>query len=126
VLYFTYSSLGRILFFVACEFSTPSLVVPLFSVALTFPISRAYLGDYVMSVIQNLLSQFKGGVLLILSLAISSPLLHASLSVNPFFVILVPLALLCLHPFSYTLAVTAFDHCDIDIFYLNAYLELIL
>jgi hypothetical protein len=44
-------SLGPILFLVACEFSTPSFVVLQFSVAFTFPISRPYLGDYIMSVI---------------------------------------------------------------------------
>jgi hypothetical protein len=36
-------------------------------------------------------------------LAISSSLPHASLDVTPFFIVLIPLALLCLHLFSYTL-----------------------
>jgi protein-S-isoprenylcysteine O-methyltransferase Ste14 len=50
-LYFTYFSLGRILFLVACEFLTPSFVVLLFVIAFIFLISESYLGDYTMSVL---------------------------------------------------------------------------
>jgi hypothetical protein len=77
--------------------------VLLFVIAFTSPISRSYIGDYVMSVIQNLLSQFESDVLLISPLAISSSLPHVSLDVTPFSVVLIPLALLCLYLLSYTL-----------------------
>jgi hypothetical protein len=87
----------------ACEFVTLSFAVLLFVIASTFLISRSYLGDYPMPVIWNLLSQFKNSVLLISPLTTSSSLLHASLDLTPFLVVLVPLALLCLHLFSYTL-----------------------
>jgi hypothetical protein len=56
-----------------------------------------------LSKISNLLSQFESGVLLISTLAISCSLSRVSLDVTPFFVVLTPLALLCLHLFSYTL-----------------------
>jgi hypothetical protein len=55
------------------------------------------------SKISNLLSQCESGVLLILPLAISSSLLRVSHDVTPFFIVLIPLALLCLYLFSYTL-----------------------
>jgi hypothetical protein len=51
----------------------------------------------------SFLSQYESGVLLISPLAIYSSLPHASLVLTPFFVVLVPLALLCLHLFPYTL-----------------------
>jgi hypothetical protein len=56
-----------------------------------------------LSKISNLLSQFDSDVLLILPLAISSSLLRVSFDITPFFVVLIPLALLYLHLFSYTL-----------------------
>jgi hypothetical protein len=55
------------------------------------------------SKISNLLSQFVSGALLISPLAISSSLPCASLDVTPFFVVLIPLALLCLRLFPYAL-----------------------
>jgi hypothetical protein len=56
-----------------------------------------------LSKTSNLLSQFKGGVLLISPLATSSSLPRVSLNVTPFLVVLTPLALQCLHLFSHTL-----------------------
>jgi hypothetical protein len=49
--YFTYFSLGRILFFVTCEFLTLSFVVLLLFIASTSLFSRSYLGNDIMSVI---------------------------------------------------------------------------
>jgi hypothetical protein len=76
--------------------------------------------------ISPFLSQFESGVLLIPLLAISSSLPLASLDVTPFFVVLVPLALLCLHPFYYTLVRYRLWPLQYLCFYLNAYFELIL
>jgi hypothetical protein len=45
------TSLGRILFCVACEFLTLSFVVLLFFIAFTFLISRSYLGNHTMSLL---------------------------------------------------------------------------
>jgi len=56
-----------------------------------------------LSKISNLPSQFESGVLLIPPLFVTSSLPCASLVVTPFLVVLVPLALQCLHLFSYTL-----------------------
>jgi hypothetical protein len=53
--------------------------------------------------ISNLPSQFGSGVLLTSPLEISSSLPRVSLDVTPFFVVLIPLALLCLHLFPYAL-----------------------
>jgi hypothetical protein len=53
--------------------------------------------------IYNLLSHIDSGVLLISPLAISSYLPRVSLNVTPFFVVLTPLALLCLRLFPYAL-----------------------
>jgi hypothetical protein len=55
------------------------------------------------SKISNLLSQFVSGALLISPLAISSSLPCASLDATPFFVVLIPLVLLCLRLFPYAL-----------------------
>jgi hypothetical protein len=64
----------------------------------TFPLVVSYSSSLV-----NLPSQIENGVLLILSLAISSSLPRVSLDIPPFFIVLIPLALICLHRFSYTL-----------------------
>jgi hypothetical protein len=56
----------------------------------------------VLSKISSLLSQFESGVLLISPLAISSSP-RVNLDVTPFFIVRIPLALLCLHLFSYAL-----------------------
>jgi hypothetical protein len=56
-----------------------------------------------LSKISNLPSQFERGVLLIPPLFVTSSLPSVSLVVTPFLVVLVPLALLCLYLFSYTL-----------------------
>jgi hypothetical protein len=56
-----------------------------------------------LSKIFSLLSQFESGVLLISPLAISSSSPRVSLDVTPFFIVLIPLALMCLHLFSYAL-----------------------
>jgi hypothetical protein len=103
--YFTYFSLGCILFFVTCEFLTLSFVVFLFVISFTLLVTLSYLVITLclLSKISNLLSQFKVGILLFSPLAISSPIPHASLDVTPFFVVLIPLTLLCLHLFSDTL-----------------------
>jgi hypothetical protein len=53
--------------------------------------------------ISPLPSQFESGVLLMSPLAISSYLPRASLVLTPFFVVLVPLVLLCLYLFCYTI-----------------------
>jgi hypothetical protein len=53
--------------------------------------------------ISSLPSQVESGVLLIPPLAISSPLQRASLVLTPSFVVLIPLVLVHLHLFSYTL-----------------------
>jgi hypothetical protein len=66
--------------------------------------------------ISYFLSQFESGVLLISTLATSSFLPCASLVLTPFFVVLVPLVHLCLHIFSYTLVLIAFETCDIYVF----------
>jgi hypothetical protein len=66
--------------------------------------------------ISSLLSQFESSVLLISPLAISSSLARASHILTPFFVVLVPLALLCLHLFSYTLVRYRLDPCVIYVF----------
>jgi hypothetical protein len=58
---------------------------------------------FLLSKISNLLSQFENDVLLILSLATSYSLPRVSLDIPPFFIVLIPLALLCLHLFSHTL-----------------------
>jgi hypothetical protein len=57
-----------------------------------------------LSKISNLQSQFESGVLLFSPLAISSSLPRVSLDATPFFVVLIPLALMCLHLFPYALA----------------------
>jgi hypothetical protein len=103
--YFTYFSLSRILFFVTCEFLTLSFVVFLFVISFTLLVTLSYLVITLclLCKISNLLSQFKGGVLLFSPLAISSPIPRASLDVTPFFVVLIQLTLLCLHLFSDTL-----------------------
>jgi hypothetical protein len=53
--------------------------------------------------ISSFLTQFESDVLPILPFAISSSLPCASLDVTTFFVVLIPLALLCLYLLSYTL-----------------------
>jgi hypothetical protein len=87
-------SLGRILFFAACRFSTPSLNF--------FVYYRLYPCDPTLMPVVCLLlktsplpSQFESGVLLILPLVITSSLSCASLVLTPFFVVFVPLVLLC-------------------------------
>jgi hypothetical protein len=66
--------------------------------------------------ISYLLSQFESSVLLISPLAISSSLARASRILTPFFVVLVPSPLLCLHLFSYTLVHYRLDPCVIYVF----------
>jgi hypothetical protein len=77
----------------------------LFVIFFTLLITLSYLVITLclLSKISSLLSQFESGVLLTSPLAISSSLPHVSLGATPFFVVLIPLALLCLHLFSYTL-----------------------
>jgi hypothetical protein len=71
----------------------------------------------------HLPSRFDRSVLLIPPLVRTSSLLGVSLILTPFFVVLIPLALQCLHLFSHTLVCCRLDPCDIYVFYLNAYLE---
>jgi hypothetical protein len=97
--------LGRILFFVTCEFLTPSLAYLCLLLPLPFPSldHTLVMTLCLLSRISNHLSQIGNGVLLISPLAISSSLPRVSLKVTPFFVVLIPLALQCLHLFSHTL-----------------------
>jgi hypothetical protein len=85
--YFTYFSLGRIHFFVACKFLTLSFVVFLFVISFTILITLPCLVITLclLSKIFSLLSQFESGVLLISPLAISSSSPRVSLDVTPFF-----------------------------------------
>jgi hypothetical protein len=53
--------------------------------------------------IPSFLSQFESYVLLISPLAISSSLPRVSLDIPPFFIVLIPLPLLCLRFFPYAL-----------------------
>jgi hypothetical protein len=98
-------TLGRILFFVTCEFLTLSFVGFLFITSFTLLITLSYLVITLclLSKISNLLSQFESGVLLTSLLAISSSLPRVSMGATPFFVVLIPLALQCLHLSPYTL-----------------------
>ena len=77
----------------------------LFVISFTLLITLSYLVITLclLSKISNFPSQFESGVLLILPLFVASSLPCASLAVTPFLVVLVPLALQCLHLFSYTL-----------------------
>jgi hypothetical protein len=88
-------SLGRILFFVTCEFLALSFVVLLFIISFTLLITLSYLVITLclLSKISNLLSQFESDVLLTSPLAISSSLPRVSLGATLFFVVLIPLAL---------------------------------
>jgi hypothetical protein len=105
VVCFTYFSLGRIIFFVTCEFLTPSFAYFCLLLPLPFPSLDHTLVIMLclLSKISNLLSQSESSVLLILPLAISSSLSHVSLDMTPFFVVIMPLTLLYLHLFSYNL-----------------------
>jgi hypothetical protein len=77
-----------------------------------------------LSKISNLLSQFESGVLLILPLAISPSLPHVSLDKAPSFIVLIPLLFYAFIFSLMLLFVIAFDPCDIYVFYLNPYIEL--
>ena len=105
VVCFTYFSLGRIIFFVACEFLTPSFAYFCLLSPLPFPSldHTMVITLCMLSKISNLLSQFESDVLLTSPLAISSSLSRVSLDVTPFLVVLIPLALQCFHLFSHTL-----------------------
>jgi hypothetical protein len=106
----------------------PSFVELLFDIILTFVFSRSCLDAYLRSAfeISCFLSHFESDVLLISPSAISSSLLRASLNLAPFFVVLVPLTLLCLHLFSYTLVHYRIWPLRYLSLYLNAYFELTL
>jgi hypothetical protein len=95
-------SLSCILFLVACEFLTPPFVICYYLYLHRLSILPWWL-SYVCYLKFPLSSQFEGSVLLIPPLAGTSSLLGVSLILTSFFVVLVPLALLCLHLFSYTL-----------------------
>ena len=103
--YFTYFSHGRILFFVTCEFLTLYFVVFLFVISFTLLITLSCLVITLclLSKIFSLLSQFESGVLLISPLAIFSSSPRVSLDITPFFVVLIPLTLMCLCLFPYAL-----------------------
>jgi hypothetical protein len=81
------------------------LCLLLFVTTFTLLITLSYLVITlcILSKIFNLPSQSESGVLLISPLFVTSSLPCASLVGTPFLVVLVPLALLCLHLFSYTL-----------------------
>jgi hypothetical protein len=89
---------------------TLSFVVFLFVMSFTLLITLSYLVITLclLSKISNLLSQFESGVLLTAPLAISSSLPCVSLGATTFFVVLIPLALQCLHLFSHTLVCCCF------------------
>ena len=95
-------SLSCIIFLVACEFLTPSFVICYYLYLRRLSILPWWL-SYVCYLKFPLSSQFEGSVLLILPLVGTSSSLGVSLILTPFFVVLIPLALLCLHLFSYTL-----------------------
>jgi hypothetical protein len=87
------------------SFFNSILCCVLFVIPLTLLITLSYLVITLclLSKISNFPSQFESGVLLILPLFVASSLPCASLAMTPFLVVLVPLALQCLHLFSYTL-----------------------
>jgi hypothetical protein len=87
------------------SFFNSILCCVLFVISFTLLITLSYLVITLclLSKISNFPSQFESGVLLILPLFVASSLPCASLVVTPFLVVLVPLALQCLHLFSYTL-----------------------
>jgi hypothetical protein len=87
------------------SFFNSILCCVLFVISLTLLITLSYLVITLclLSKISNFPSQFESGVLLILPLFVASSLPCASLAMTPFLVVLVPLALQCLHLFSYTL-----------------------
>jgi hypothetical protein len=95
-------SLSCILFRVACEFLTPPFVICYYLYLRRLSILPWWLSN-VCYLKFPLTSQFEGSVLLILPLVRTSSSLGVSLILTPFFVVLIPLALLCLHLFSYTL-----------------------
>jgi hypothetical protein len=73
------------------------------SFTLLITLSHLVITLCLLSKISSLLSQCESVVLLTTPLAISSSLPHVSLGATPFFVVLIPLTLLCLHLFSHTL-----------------------
>jgi hypothetical protein len=81
------------------------LCLLLFVITFTLLITLSYLVITLclLSKIFSLLSQFESGVLLTSPLAISSSLPRVSFDVTSFYVVLIPLALQCLHLFSHTL-----------------------
>jgi hypothetical protein len=110
-------------------FSSSSQLHPLLCFCLLSPFPflahTLLIMSYLLSKISNLLSQFVSGALLISPLAISSSLPRASLDVTPFFVVFIPLALLCLFFSLYPCRLSLLT-LDIYVFYLNVDLEPIL